>query len=243
MQKSQAEIDAIELLRLTLEEAFNKSATDCATQMIEYLNSPGEIDALGRAYLPHAGEPIIASVINAWRERSLECITAGFDRLLQAIPSALNTKVPRDRAAELTWEAIDGAYGWQNGRGQPGRFKEWFRNAQAVDDHNQPMDFDLPLRFAECRGASTTIHVQLNCDFRRMFETRVTALRLGSQPAGSVSRPPLWNSDAKTPQDAVAVERWYYNKSLIVRNSAISTPLDGSLSTTSKRKSGSIELN
>lgn len=213
MQKSQAEIDAITILQLTLDELFKKTAVDCATKMMQYWDSPPEIGPDGTAYLPAGGDSIVVTAVGDWREKSLDLVTAGFHRLLQATPRSLGSGQARDRAAELTWEAIDQVYGWCDGRLKTGRFREWFMDAGAdsMDNRNTPADFDLPLMHGECK-MNTRTYVQLCCDFRRMFENRLAALRLGSLITVAQSPvPPAGQADGKLIETKVSALRhpWY----------------------------------
>ncbi len=234
MQKSQAEIDGITLLQLGLDELFKKTAVDCATKMMQYWDSPPEIGADGTAYMSSGGDSIVVNAVGDWREKSLDRITEGFHCLLQATPRSLSSRAARDRAAELTWEAIDRVYGWVDGRLKTGRFREWFMEAgaQSLDARNTPMDFDLPLMHGECKVNKRT-YVQLSCDSRRMFENRLAALRLGSLlPVTAPSEPQQGDSiNAELVDTAVPGLRhpWYYEDGMGDRRATINIPKRGKL--------------
>jgi hypothetical protein len=228
MQESQSEIDAIEALRIKLEEAFSQWATECAKNIIQNRSASPRTDAFGNEYYP-SDDPYIVEAIYRWREISREYVTKGFNKLLHRIQtSQLSSDHARARAADLAWEAIDTVYGWQSGREKPDKFIEWFRHAEAIDDlTKKPPDIDLPLLYPGCKGTNRPTAVQLNCDFRRMFESHLTALRLEVQlddcalewhePKMELSHKPSSNLMAKSP--------WYFDEDLTLRNSKTAQPL------------------
>jgi hypothetical protein len=232
VQKSQAEIDAVEVLQLSLQDVFQQTAIDCATKMIKHWNSPSETDAEGRGFFRHSGEPIIAAAIRNWREQSVQRVNAGFDELVRAGLMQSSSRVARDRAAELAWEAIDQAFGWEDNRHKTRRFAAWLLDSQAIDHRNEPLGFDVPLRFSDCAALNKAPAAQLSCDFRRTFEMRLKLLVLGARPSQNRSMPSTGDSAAENKLESAApslAQPWYFTEDLRVRKAAINIPARGKL--------------
>ena len=227
METSKAETALVHLLRLSLEECLRKTAADCATKMIEYENSEPLIDTTtGQVYQLHAGDPFIAAAIATLREESLQVVNTGFQRLLNAaVSQGYSGDQLASRTADQTWSAVDEAYGWQEGRQRASQFRQWFRKARALDDRNAPREVDVPLMFDVCANPDYPIDVRLNCDFRHMFQARISALSLGAALDGQSSS----NSTREQTVPSITTRPWYDNATLRSRDPRISGPARGKL--------------
>jgi hypothetical protein len=155
-------------LQRRLEEAFSNTSFYCRSKFAEFQYPPvttGE------------GDPVVRHAVREFRERSLECIPEGFNRLLEAIRTLQQDAGDdlADIAKNLTWEAIDKTFNWTAGdRSNSSRFEDWTTQAEA----NFEVMGGVVMVSPECNNMpNASLADQLNCDFRTQFERLLNQLR------------------------------------------------------------------
>jgi hypothetical protein len=113
--------------------------------------------------------------ISLWREKSRECITAGFHQLLKVILDLRQGAGDNqaDIAKDLAWQVVDQVFNWTaEDKSDSSRFKQWETRA-GIWDH---WEHDWVMVSPECTELRS-IADRLNCDFRAQFERLLNQLR------------------------------------------------------------------